>query len=182
MKHSKISRFVMKLLVLLIFCTPQTLSASPLPWYKLQIDKFTSYEFKISVIFPSEFEEEIKEKTADNGDITRTLKLKCKKGENTYMLNVTKHPFNMTDAKGLAETSLEAFARGVKGDIRKQEIFTQKGHEGIDAKLYLSEQNKYVYYRIILVGRLQYQMVIMENNSTLSGNANDFLISFKLQD
>ena len=169
------------LLAVLLVSLPVYLSAASLPWVKLPAQKYESSEFKVSIQFPGDYEENIKEKTGDDDKITRTLRVTCKYSGNSYTLNVTKHPITFTDTKSLAQTSLTSFTNALNGELISQETYTQKGNDGLDATIYLSESDRYVHYRVILIDRFQYQLVIIDKKSSLSDDADDFMSSFKMK-
>lgn len=169
-----------KFLIFLFAVIPVFAWAAPLPFSKRPTEFFESSEFKVSMSFPCIYENTVTEKTNDANEVTRTLKVKCKSGDNTYILNVSKHPMSLTDPKGLAETSVNSFVKAVNGELKSRELYTQKGNEGLDALIYMPAQSKYVHYRVILLNRLQYQVIVINNSESLSAADRDFLQSFKM--
>ena len=149
-------------------------SAATLPFAKGF--KYTSAEGKFSISFPGEFKTE----TTDQ-DEAKTVKTSATLGDLTYFASYTLHQIKMSEPESLAGTSLEAFTEATGGSITSQSEWKIKEHKGVKATISLEEQKSKIQYQVILVGQLQYQiLVVAPNASWYQKTADTFFKSFKL--
>lgn len=138
--------------------------------------KFKSSEYKCSIVFPIPFVESMSE----NED-SKTLKLKAQSSDVTYFFGASRHINPMFDHKEMAAISLQAFTEALNGTEQSREIFKKGAHEGFDAVVYLTESNTWVFYRVILVGQFQYQVVVTQPGAELSKTGKKFIRSFRFR-
>lgn len=163
----------------LILCNPILLFGYPLPFVKKDIFKFQSSAYHVAANFPVKYEEEITSQETDNGRVF-ILKVSCTLNTDLYMLSVTKHPELLTEPLKLAEMSLHSFVKALNGEIKSQYSFYYDRFEGKEATIFMTEKNTYAHYRVLMVGKLQYQVIVVDGNEKLSTNVTDFFDSFKI--
>lgn len=111
-----------------------------------------------------------------------TYKVSSQKDKIVFFANYTIHELELADAEQLSKTSLEAFNEAVEGEIVSSGDWKVGSSKGLQAVIEMSATKHKVNYRAILVGNIQYQLVVFseaENwNQQLS---NDFMQSFTLK-
>lgn len=154
-------------------------TASPAPtgiegdkWYS-----FSSATGKFKMKFPAK--PEISETKKDEAT---TYKAVAQAGSSTYFVGFTVHEIEMVEPYELAKVSLGAFNETLGGTVKEESDWNFKGNRGIQAKIAVSaQQNMLIEYRVLLVGQIQYQLVVIApDNDFDSKTAGKFYKSFKL--
>lgn len=137
--------------------------------------KYSTKEGKAKIKFPASYEvsEEVKE-------AAKTVKIQTKLGENLFFMAYTLHSTQLTEQDNLAEVSLESFAETVKGKIIQQEELIVKSNNGIKAKIVMEEADADVYYWAIIIGQIQYQLIVLDVSKTIDTERDQFFKSFKI--
>ena len=137
---------------------------------------YSTKEGKFSVTFPAAFKTEITEQES-----AKTIKTSAAVGDQTYFASYTLHEVEMTDPESLAETSLEAFTEATGGTLSDKNAWKIKAHNGLKAIITLEEQDAKIQYHVILVGQLQYQIIVVGPEASWEQKpADGFFKSFKL--
>lgn len=142
-----------------------------------QNQKYKSEEGKMSITFPAAFESDV----ADTGD-AKIMKISATNGEQTFFASYTLHTVALTDRELLAETSLESFTETTGGTMAYKKSWNMNGEKGFIALIELEEQKAYLQYQVILIGNIQYQIVVVAPKASWNQKSADkFLKSFKVQ-
>jgi len=137
--------------------------------------KYSTDEGKAKLKFPYQFE--VTEEEKENG---KTVKVQAKNGNNMFYFAYTLHNSELIDAEHLAEISLESFAETLKGKINSQEEFIVNDHKGLKAKIVMEESDADVYYRAIIIGQIQYQLIVLDVSKTINEERDKFFESFQI--
>lgn len=80
-----------------------------------------------------------------------------------YMLDYSVHEGNGAgiDVMDLAETSLEAFAGGLEGNVVERKAWKLKGNEGIQAVVQSPSTGVTAYYNVIFIENVHYQVAVV---------------------
>ena len=136
-----------------------------------------SAEGKMSVVFPGAFETE----KTENDEI-KIIKMSATVGEQTFFASYSVHSLALTDRESLAKISLESFIETTGGTLTSNKSWKLKGEKGIIAEIELAEQAARLIYQVILIGSIQYQIVVVAPNEAWNQkSANRFVKSFKVQ-
>lgn len=139
--------------------------------------KYSSAEGKMTVTFPAAFETEVN----SQNDI-ETTKITAIVDEQTFFAAYTLHQTELEDQIMLAQIALDSFSETLNGNILQQSAWKIKKNEGVQAVLNLDEQDAKIQYRVIMIGNLQYQLVVIAANSSFDQKAADsFFKSFKVK-
>ena len=135
--------------------------------------KYSSSAGMVKVTFPAEYEEEYSDE-----EYGKSYTVKAVNGSDIFMLNFVVHDEYMggSDLVLLAETSLEAFADAMGGEIKRSFDYDYKKYQGKGAEI--DYAGTLVTYRCIIIGQIQYQLVTI----TAPENADvaaEFVKSFK---
>lgn len=129
-------------------------------------------QFKIK--FPSTFQEAKEEK-----ENMTSYKINANYNDVLYFVGFTIHKTKMEGQEQLAKVSLDAFTQKVNATITSQEDWTVNGNKGISAVM--SSDETEFHYNVILVGQLQYQLVVAGDPGKIDMKiAKKFFKSFKL--
>ena len=134
--------------------------------------KFTSENGNVSISFPAEYE---KGEEAQEGIITH--KVSSVVGNTTYFFGYTIHESPLDAPKELAEASLEGFNGAIGGTILSKGPYKYKKNEGMEAKITI-EDKAYVLYKVVMVGQVQCQLVIIDVEDKFGKDAEKFFNSF----
>jgi len=137
---------------------------------------YSSSAGKFSIVFPTQYKIE----TTDNGD-TETVKISSTNNDQTYFASYTVHTVELTGLEDLAEVSLNSFSEQLGATISGQSEWKVNKNSGLEATMYLKDQDAKVQYYVLLVGQIQYQLIVLATNSSFDQKAADaFIKSFKL--
>ena len=138
--------------------------------------KYSSKEGKMTVSFPSEYEV-----TTTDAESAVTVKVSAVEGERTYFASYTLHDTPLSDREGLAQVSLDSFNETLKGTIINQSTWSLKGQKGLYAKITIPDLDAKIDYHVILVGQIQYQLVVLATQPQWDQKKADaFVKSFKM--
>lgn len=166
-------------LLLLIFMTSLAISKPVLPLDGLESLKwhvFTSAEGKVKMKFPAAYKIDV-----SPGDGHSTTKIATVVGQVNYFLSYTIHETPMDSHYEMAKLSLEVFTERLGTRNLYERDYIYKSHTGRMAEMMLDEEDVRIYYRAILVGQIQYQLIVtMPGDATDTGSVDQFFKSFKL--
>ncbi len=171
----------MKKMVLLIVTLP-VLTCLPLmaqktvdnPNDSAYILKHIAPEFTIQ--FPNSYV--LKESKEDKG-------LKSELYESVYeddifMLKYSEHknPAVSSDNRVFMDASLDSFVTGIRGTLMNKNEFKYLQTNGLEAFISLDEKNRYVYYRVLIIDRVQYQIIVITKTKEKTQDTDQFFKSF----
>lgn len=135
--------------------------------------KYSSSEGMVKISFPAEYEEEYKQE-----EYGKSVTVKAVTGTDIFMLNYVIHKEYMggSDLVLLAETSLDAFADAMGGEIQKRFDYEYKKNMGKGAEI--SYKGSLITYRCVIIGQIQYQLVTITEPDN-ADVAMEFVKSFK---
>jgi hypothetical protein len=145
--------------------------------------KWSRYSFKdakFSIEYPVEPVTETK-----TDDIGKTITTKLVDGNTIYMATAIIHKTNLNvkglSQESLAKASMDAFADALGATKVTRKKYYYKKDVGLDAIMESNEFESPIYYRIIVVEQIQYQIVVMTSSGKEDkGGRKKFLGSFKL--
>jgi len=167
--------FVLVLFTCFLFCGNFGFAEEPASPKGAKWVKYSTDEGKAKLKFPFQFEET--EEVKENG---KTVKVQAKNGDDMFYFAYTLHNSELVDAEHLAEVSLESFAETLKGKINSQEEFVVNENKGIKAKIVMEESDADIYYRAIIIGQIQYQLIVLDVTKTINEERDKFFESFKI--
>ena len=136
---------------------------------------YKSKEGKVSIQFPAEYtESDASEEERISKTVTCTMK------DKTYMLNFTVHSTKIQNVKEALALSLATFSKELKADVKSEGEFNVKKNKGIDCVMYLPEFGMYGFYRVLVVEKYHYQILILSANEKKDADDDKFFKSFKL--
>ena len=138
---------------------------------------YKSEEGKFSIKFPGEFKENITEKES-----AKTVKIQCELEKSNYFASYSLHKVDIDDPLEMAEVSLESFTEAIHGVVVTRTEWKIKKNEGLKALIDLPDNGAKLEYRVILVGNIQYQLIVIAVDGAIDKKkANAFFKSFKLK-
>jgi len=159
----------------LIFSGNYNNASEPLYPEKVKWSKYNAEEGKVKIKFPFSYEitEEQKEKV-------KTVKVQAKNGEDLFYLAYTIHTAKLNDNEHLAEVSLESFAETLHGRIIQQEEYQVNDQIGVRAKIAMQDVGAEIYYRAIIIGQIQYQLIVLDVSKSFQEEREEFFDSFRI--
>ena len=163
-------------LILLVFLTITTIT------FGQNYDQWKTYvseEGHLSVSFPEQATVLVEEKV---GESPKTLKYQLEGDEFVHYAAVAIHESDLSEIdEDLCQLSLNSFTESADGAIINQRVWNVQGEEGIAAKILLSGK-QVVYYKVVLKGNLQYQLVVLglEDTKIVADTADQFFKTFRL--
>ena len=159
----------------LIFSGNYHNASDPVTPPKVKWSKYNTDEghVKIKFPFPYEITEEQKEKV-------KTVKVRAKSGEDFFYLAYTIHIDKLIDNEHLAEVSLESFAETLHGKIVQQEDYIVNGQSGVKAKIVMQDVGAEIFYRAIIIGQIQYQLIALDVSKSYKEEREVFFDSFRI--
>lgn len=133
---------------------------------------------KFKITFLSEYKlEESKTEKGLKSEFYRAVK-----GENVFMFKYSEHknPAVSSDNKIYMNASLESFMNGVGADLIKKYEFKVKKQKGLEAFLKIQDKNLNVFYRVIIVKHVQYQIIVITKTDKKTDEINNFFDSFQI--
>jgi hypothetical protein len=163
--------------VALIFTFQNSYAAKISPDSKPKWVQFISEEEKVKIKFPGEpeiIEEEL--------DVGKHIRAKLAFDDQTmFMLDVVHHKNELSGLEELDQVSLDSFNESIGGNILSQEDFYIKKNKGIKATVVLEDQGITIYYRVLLAGQRQIQVVMMTPDAMQDEKTSQkFFKSFKI--
>jgi hypothetical protein len=137
-----------------------TLISLPLISFGQKWEHFKSKEGKFEIDFPVEPKVE-----NTDGDDSKTVQLQATHNEVIYMASAVIHETNL-DVEGLSpeklsQASLEAFANVMGGEMKSNGDFKLGKNKGRECVIDNSEKGFMCYYKVIIIGQVQYQVIVM---------------------
>lgn len=141
-------------------------------WYT-----YENNEAKMSIKFPAQFEESVKEK-----EKSTTYKAQMQGGGMLFLASGSVHKSTLeNDIDGLLETSLNSFTKSLDGAIVSTERIELKGVQGSFSILTMGDGSNKIEYRVFLKGNKQYQIISAQLESEFDQEvADEFYKSFKI--
>jgi hypothetical protein len=140
--------------------------------------KYTSAEGKLSMKFPVAFKSVTKE-----AEDHKSVETQASFEDQLYFVSYTIHKVKMENHESLAATSLESFNEAMSGTITKQATWAIKKHKGLQADIEIPGNNMRVEYRVLLIGQIQYQIVVISEVAKWNQlRADEFIKSFKVKE
>ncbi|MCB9081071.1 MAG: hypothetical protein H6555_05100 [Lewinellaceae bacterium] len=137
---------------------------------------YSSSAGKFSVVFPARYEVQTSE-----GEEVETTKISVTIDEQTFFASYTVHTVNLTDRDDLLEVSVDSFREQLNGTIQGKSAWKVKKESGLQAVMNLEEQDAKIQYHVLIVGQIQYQLVVVAPSGSFNQKAADaFIKSFKL--
>lgn len=139
--------------------------------------KYKSSEGRMSVKFPSQYTV-----VTENPDYGKTVKINAEFGAYIFSATYTIHSTSSSgsDPESLANVSLGAFSESLKGNISNKQVWKIKKNNGIRAVIKSDELNISASYACIMIGQIQYQLVVASaSDSWVDGKGDAFFESFK---
>lgn len=115
---------------------------------------YSSKRGKFKVLFPGK--PEVVDEPKDWG---KSYKAQVKLDEHLFYSSYGIHEQRLVDHAHLSEVSTEAFAEKIGGTIIDESAWKFKGHQGRQLELTIPDKNVRIYYKVILIGQIQYQLV-----------------------
>lgn len=138
---------------------------------------YSSTEGRMSIKFPAEYEVD----PGTPGKL-KTVKISTTIDEQTFFASYSLHETEIMDHEEMAKVSLESFSERVGGEITAESVWKVKKNKGIKATIDMSEKESRVQYQVILVGNIQYQIVVVASYDAWDQKAVDkFFKSFKIK-
>ena len=138
---------------------------------------YTSVEGKMSIKFPAAYEVD----SNPSGKVT-TVKITTTLNEQTFFASYSLHETEDMDHEKMAKVSLQSFSERVGGEITEESVWQVKKDKGVKAVIDMAEQESKVQYQVILVGNIQYQIVVVASYDAWDQKAADkFFKSFKIK-
>lgn len=134
---------------------------------------FETSEGKAYIVFPCNYTI-----TDDIQDESATYKIQASCDDNLFFFAYTIHENEMTDHYEMAKVSIDSFHGVVGGEITSQEDFMIGDYKGV--KAVISNPGITMYYRVVLVGQIQYQIVVADATGNIDKEMEDFFASFQL--
>lgn len=159
----------------LIFSGNYNNASEPLSPEKVKWSKYNAEEGKVKIKFP--FPYEIVEEQKEN---VKTVKIQGKNGEDLFYLAYTIHTAKLDDNEHLAEVSLESFAETLHGKIVQQEEYIINDQSGVKAKIVMQDVGAEIYYRAIIIGQIQYQLIVLDVSKSFQKERDEFFDSFRI--
>jgi len=133
---------------------------------------------KFEITFPADYK--LEESKTENSLETRLYR--AVKNENVFMLKYTEHknPAVSSDNQVYMNASLESFKNGIHADLIKKSEFKEKKEKGLEAFLKISDKDLYVFYRVLIIKHVQYQIIVITKVEDKTKEINQFFNSFHI--
>lgn len=144
-------------------------------------EKYKSKEGKFELEIPGEPKEEI-----DKQEDAKTIQIELSVNDVIYMASAVIHKTNLKvdgiTPEMLAESSLDAFANVIGGEIVSKKDFKINKVTGKSCVIKNDSKGFECYYRCIVVGQIQYQFIVMNAPSKSDKSARiKFIDSIKIK-
>lgn len=137
--------------------------------------KYRNDEGKVSIKFPAEFDV-----TVEESETATTYQIISELGKDVFMLSFTFHETEMDDPYNLAQVSLESFNEAVGGELVKETDYKYEDYKGREAIVDLSDAGATVYYRVVIIGQIQYQLAVVDHSGNILDEKDKFFNSFSV--
>ena len=141
----------------------------------------TTYTLKLEkpsfmISFPGEY---ILEESSENNGLKTELYITMVNDE-VYTLKYTEHknPAISSGNPYYMDASLESFVTGIKGTLSDKKSFKYGKYSGLEAFLTLDDKNMNVFYRVLIIDRVQYQLIVITKSSEKTKMIKNFFNTF----
>ena len=138
--------------------------------------KLTNEKPNFVIDFPSNYN--LEESHIDKG--LKSELYRCEFNSDIFMFKYTEHknPAVSGDNEVYMEASLESFITGIKGTLIKKSKIKLDKTSGLEAFLSLDNKNMNVFYRVLILKRVQYQIIVITKSQEKTTEINSFFNSF----
>jgi len=128
------------------------------------------------IMFPNTFN--LDQSEEENG--LKTELYKCEHEEDIFMLKYSEHknPAVSSGNPYYMDASLESFITGIKGTLIEKSEFKYFKNKGLEAFLSLDNKNMNVFYRVLIIDRVQYQLIVITKAEEKTPEIEKFFKSF----
>lgn len=131
---------------------------------------------KFSIVFPAQYEVQ----TSGDGEL-ESGKISVTIDDQTYFASYTVHTVDLTNVKELTEVSVDSFREELSATMQGKSEWKVKKNSGLKATMKLAEQDVKMQYHVLIVGQIQYQLIVAAPSGSFNQKAADaFIKSFKL--
>lgn len=125
--------------------------------------------------FPSLFS--LKESNEDKG--LKSERYESVYNEEIYMLKYSEHknPAISGDNKVFMDASLDSFVTGIKGSLMTKTEFKYYKTTGLEAYITIDGKNLNVFYRVLIIDRIQYQIIVITKSKEKNKEIDQFFKS-----
>jgi hypothetical protein len=125
--------------------------------------------------FPNQYS--LKESNEDKGLKSERYESEFK--GDIYMLKYSEHknPAVSGDNRVYMDASLDSFITGIKGTLIQKNEFKYLKTNGLEAFLSIDGKNLYVFYRVLIVDRVQYQIIVITKSKEKTKETDQFFKS-----
>lgn len=138
---------------------------------------YTSQEGKVKITFPAPFEEKLPSSSSGKA---HTTKVSSTLGEMNFFLSYTIHDAPIEAHYEMAKLSMSSFSESLKGDLISEDDWKYKKESGRMGEIKIPRSDIRVFYRSLLVGQIQYQLIVTMPATGEEKNVKAFFKSFKL--
>ncbi|MCD4792605.1 MAG: hypothetical protein K8R54_05180 [Bacteroidales bacterium] len=129
-----------------------------------------------TIKFPGKYK--LEESKEEKG--LKTEMFRSEIGNEVYMLKYTEHsnPAVASANEHYMDASLESFITGIKASLIKKSDFKFNKSKGLEAYLSLDNKNMNVFYRVLIIKKVQYQLIVITKAEEKNTVINNFFKSF----
>lgn len=145
--------------------------AEKVKWYD-----YSSIEAKCSAKIPGK--PDITEEEKENRKETKVLSMV---NEQTHMVSFAIHNLDVS-AEGIEKISMDSFVETLGGEVEESDEWKVGKHRGLLARIKMPEQDAICEYRVLTVGKIQYQVIVVSPKEAEDAKmAKKFFKSFKVK-
>lgn len=122
---------------------------------------------------------ELKQEDKDYG---KTYKAQLKTSEYLYYVSYSVHNKALPDPQYLCEVSVKAFLTKIGGELLKNEEWKLKKNIGRKVDIEVSEKGIFMRYHVVIVGNIQYQVVLAGETEITNKIEKKYFKTFKILD
>ncbi len=132
---------------------------------------------KVKITFPASFEEKLPPPSSEGA---QTTKISSTLGEMNFFLSYTIHDSPIEEHYQMAKLSMDSFSESLKGDLITEGDWKYKKESGRMGEIKIPRSDIRVFYRSLLVGQIQYQLIVTLPATGEEKYVKSFFKSFKL--
>lgn len=138
--------------------------------------KLKNEDLGFSIEFPAEYI--LAESNEDNG--LKNYLYKSEFESDVFMFKFTEHKNPAVTGENIffMDASVESFVTGIKGTLLKKFNFKYGKTSGTEAFLSLDNKNLNVFYQVIIIDRIQYQIIAITKHDDKTKTIDTFFNSF----
>lgn len=138
---------------------------------------YTSQEGKVKITFPTPFEEKLPSSSSGKA---HTTKVSSTLGEMNFFLSYTIHDSPIKEHYQMAKLSMSSFSESLKGELISEGDWKYKKEIGRMGEIKIPRSDIRVFYQSLLVGQIQYQLIVTIPATGEEKHVKTFFKSFKL--